>query len=48
MNKNPSYSFSNNWFQNNIAKWSELIPLYQNKKTLYLEIGSYEGQSTFG
>lgn len=47
MNENQSYSFSNDWFQNNITKWSELVSLYQDKKTLYLEIGSYEGQSTF-
>jgi predicted O-methyltransferase YrrM len=38
------YQFSNDWFDENIAIWSQLFE--QLKPTRILEVGSYEGRST--
>ena len=42
--KGSDYQFSNDWFDENIAIWSQLFE--QLKPTRILEVGSYEGRST--
>ena len=44
MREKTDYMFSNSWFDNNRAIWSQIFQQLQPAKVL--EVGSYEGKST--
>lgn len=39
------YTFTSDWFSNNIPLWSKELSQYKNKPVKFLEIGTYEGRS---
>lgn len=39
------YTFTSDWFTNNLPLWQELFKGYQRKPVKWLEVGTYEGRS---
>lgn len=47
INKISNKCFSNNWFLNNFEIFNYFLPKDKNKKFTYLEVGCFEGLSSF-
>lgn len=39
------YTFTSDWFSNNIPLWQKELTKYNSKPTKFLEVGTYEGRS---
>lgn len=40
-----NYTFTEDWFTNNIPRWEKYLPHFKDTRTKVLELGSFEGRS---